>query len=199
MFTLGNTDNTFLLICYPVIPKNVLDEIGNMLHNNGNILPLEDIMKIDEVVQSDLVDFSGIPPQYYLIGLLSAFDNRFQAVADRMMGEISWKQFFAIICINMCREAPTLKELSEILGSSHQNVKQILLKLEDKGLITFGQDENDKRKQRIFLTEKCREFCEKNDDAGNNVMNSMFNGISEKDLKTTIETITKLDSNLKEV
>ena len=106
-------------------------------------------MNLEEVIQSDKVDFSGIPSSYYLIGLLSAFENRFQAMADNMMQEISWKQFFAIICINMCKEPPTLKELSDILGSSHQNVKQILLKLEKKGFIRFEQDEADKRKQRI--------------------------------------------------
>ena len=49
-------------------------------------------MKIEEVIQSDKVDFSGIPSSYYLIGLLSAFENRFQAMADNMMQEISWKQ-----------------------------------------------------------------------------------------------------------
>jgi hypothetical protein len=68
-------------------------------------------MNLEEVIQSDKVDFSGIPSSYYLIGLLSAFENRFQAMADNMMQEISWKQFFAIICINMCKEPPTLKEL----------------------------------------------------------------------------------------
>nr|MCR4839806.1 MarR family transcriptional regulator [Eubacterium sp.] len=67
--------------------------------------------------------------------------------------EISWKQFFAIICINMCKEPPTLKELSDILGSSHQNVKQILLKLEKKNFIEFKVDESDKRKQRIIFYE----------------------------------------------
>ena len=80
-------------------------------------------MSIESVVNSDQLDFEGIPSSYYLLGLLSAFENRFQAMADSTMQEISWKQFFAIICINMCREAPTLKELSEIVGSSHQNVK----------------------------------------------------------------------------
>ena len=49
-------------------------------------------MKIKEVIQSDLVDFSNIPPSYYLLGLLSAFENRFQAMADKEIGEISWKQ-----------------------------------------------------------------------------------------------------------
>ena len=111
-------------------------------------------MQIEEVMKSGLADFSGIPSSYYLLGLLSAFENRFQAMADSTMQEISWKQFFAIICINMCREAPTLKELSEILGSSHQNVKQILLKLEKKNFIRFRADETDKRKQRIELTDE---------------------------------------------
>ena len=99
----------------------------------GNILPMEDRMNIKEVINSGKVDFTGIEQSYFLLGLLSAFDNRFQAVADGTMQEISWKQFFAIICINMCKEKPTIKELAEIMGSSHQNVKQILLKLE-KGL-----------------------------------------------------------------
>ena len=154
-------------------------------------------MKIEEVIQSDKVDFSGIPSSYYLIGLLSAFENRFQAMADNMMQEISWKQFFAIICINMCKEPPTLKELSDILGSSHQNVKQILLKLEKKGFIRFEQDEADKRKQRIVLTKECRKFCEKNDDMSQKTMMSMFEGITEKDIKTTIKTIISIEKNLK--
>ena len=154
-------------------------------------------MNLEEVIQSDKVDFSGIPSSYYLIGLLSAFENRFQAMADNMMQEISWKQFFAIICINMCKEPPTLKELSDILGSSHQNVKQILLKLEKKGFIRFEQDEADKRKQRIVLTKNCKKFCEKNDDISQKTMMAMFEGISEKNIKTTIQTIIKIEKNLK--
>ena len=73
-------------------------------------------MNIKEVINSDKVDFTGIESSYFLLGLLSAFDNRFQAVADRTMKEISWKQFFAVICINMCRENPTVKELAEKYG-----------------------------------------------------------------------------------
>ena len=154
-------------------------------------------MNIEEVIQGDKVDFSGIPSSYYLIGLLSAFENRFQAMADNMMREISWKQFFAIICINMCKEPPTLSELSDILGSSHQNVKQILLKLEKKDFIRFEQDESDKRKQRIVLTKTCKKFCEKNDDMSQKAMMAMFEGISERNIKTTIQTIIKIEKNLK--
>ena len=154
-------------------------------------------MNLEEVIRSDKVDFTGIPSNYYQIGVLSAFENRFQAMADNMMQEISWKQFFAIICINMCKEAPTLKELSDILGSSHQNVKQILLKLEKKGFIKFEQDEADKRKQRIVLTKTCMKFCEENDGMSQQIMMNMFEGVPEKDIKTTIKTIIRIEKNMK--
>ena len=115
------------------------------------------------------------------------------------MQEISWKQFFAIICINMCKSSPTVKELAEIMGSSHQNVKQILLKLEKKGFVRIMIDEYDRRKQRIELTDYCREFCEKNEETSANIMKKMFSGVSEEQLQMTIQTITRIEDNLKEI
>lgn len=156
-------------------------------------------MNIKEVINSDKVDFTGTPSSYFLLGLLSAFENRFQAVADGAMKEISWKQFFAIICINMCKEKPTVKELAEIMGSSHQNVKQILLKLEKKGFVCITVDESDKRKQRIELTDYCREFCAKNDEMTLRIMKKMFEGVSEAQLQITIQTIIQIEDNLKEI
>ena len=154
-------------------------------------------MEIEKLVKSDMVDFTCIESSYFLLGLLSAFENRFQAIADAQMKEISWKQFFAIICINLCKDNPTVKELAEIMGSSHQNVKQILIKLEKKGFVSITSDEHDKRKQRIVLTDYCREFCEKNDEMSMNIMGKMFNGISEEQLQTTIQTFIQIESNLK--
>ena len=154
-------------------------------------------MNIKEVISNDKVDFTGINLSYFLLGLLSAFENRFQAVADSAMKEISWKQFFAVICINLCKDKPTVKELAEIMGSSHQNVKQILLKLEKKGFVHITVDESDKRKQRIELTDYCREFCAKNDEMTVNIMRKMFEGVSEEQLQVTIKTIIQIENNLK--
>lgn len=154
-------------------------------------------MNINEVIRSGKMDFTGVESSYFLLGLLSAFDNRFQAMADNAMKEISWKQFFAIICINMCKKSPTVKELAEIMGSSHQNVKQILLKLEKKGFVRITVDEKDKRKQRIELTDYCREFCMRNDELSAGMLEKMFEGISEEQLQVTIGTIIKMEDNLK--
>lgn len=155
-------------------------------------------MHLEDAIESGLLDFSNIPPSYYLLGLLSAFENRFQAMADGMMREISWKQFFAIICINLCQEPPTLKELSEILGTSHQNVKQILAKLERKGFVEFLPDETDRRKRRIVLTDRCREFYDKNDDMSREIMQRLFEDVSEEEIAGTIQTLLKIEKNIRE-
>lgn len=156
-------------------------------------------MNFNDITNNENVDFTGIELSYFLLGLLSAFDNRFQALADSTIKEVSWKQFFAIICINLCKESPTVKELAEIMGSSHQNVKQILLKLEKKGFVSITADEKDKRKQRIEITEYCREFCAKNDGMTTSFMKNLFAGISQEQLQVTIQTIMQMESNLKEI
>ncbi len=159
-------------------------------------------MNYDKEMKMNNVEFGDMPPQAFLLGLLSAFDNRYQAAADAFFKEITWKQFFAIICINLCREAPTINELSDVMGSSHQNVKQILLKLEKKGFISMLSDEKDKRKQRIVVTDAARTFLEDNDNNGQQssyIIGRIFGGISEKDLGITIKTIMKMERNLSEL
>jgi len=153
-------------------------------------------MNYNETMNMDKVDFGDLAPQPFLLGLLSAFDNRYQAVADRCIGEITWKQFFAVICINICKAPPTLNELSDIMESSHQNVKQIILKLEKKGFVETFTDEKDKRKQRIKLTDSCREFCARNDEFSREIVGKIFVGISEQDLMATIKTIMQMERNL---
>lgn len=159
-------------------------------------------MNYDEALNMNKVEFGEMPPQAFLLGLLSAFDNRYQAAADKYFKEITWKQFFAIICINLCKEPPTLNELSDVMGSSHQNVKQILLKLESKGFVLSKQDEKDKRKQRFMVTDKCRQFLEENDNQSKNsaeIIGEIFEGVDEQSLAITIETIMKMERNLNRI
>ena len=156
-------------------------------------------MNYDEQMNMNNVEFGNMPPQAFLLGLLSAFDNRYQAAADAFFKEITWKQFFAVICINLCKEPPTLNELSDVMGSSHQNVKQILLKLEKKGFVELVTDEKDRRKQRIHVTDACRDFLEKNDNNGQQsqyIIGRIFEGVDEASLNATIQTVMKMERNL---
>lgn len=153
---------------------------------------------LEEIVNGKELNFEGIEASYFLLGLLSAFDNRYQAKADSFFEDISWKQFFVMICINLCKEPPTIKELAEIIGSSHQNVKQLLIKLEKKGYIQTLSDETDKRKQRIVLTEKTRAFCEENDEESQKIVQGIFTGIDPQEIAITIKTIMQMEKNLED-
>ena len=63
-------------------------------------------------------------------------------------------------------------------------------------------DEKDKRKQRFFVTDKCRKFMEENDNQSRTsaqVVEQIFEGIDEKNLAVTIDTIIKMERNLKKI
>lgn len=154
-------------------------------------------MKYNEIIGQSEVSFSEMPPGQFLLGFLSSFDNRFQACFDNFFPEITWKQFFAVICVKVCGKDPTINELSEVMGSSHQNVKQILLKLENKGFVEMYADSTDRRKQRIRLTDKCEGFCKENDKESAVLTAKMSEGISNEDFATTIKVISMLDGNIK--
>lgn len=153
---------------------------------------------LEKIINADELRFEGMDASLFLLGLLSAFENRYQAKADSFFEEISWKQFFAIICINLCKESPTIRELAEIMGSSHQNVKQILIKLENKGFVEIIADEQDKRKQRIVLTEKTMIFCEEHEEGSQRIIKKIFEGIDVENIEIVIKTLLQMEKNLKE-
>lgn len=154
---------------------------------------------LEESMSSRHCGFDGMDDSFFLLGLLSAFNNRYQAKADNFFEEMSWKQFFAICCIDFCKVPPSIKELAQKMGSSHQNVKQILNKLEKKGYVQTISDQNDKRIQRIIVTERMKAFLKTNDEGSKMTVGKIFEGIASEDIATTISTILKMEKNLDEI
>lgn len=135
--------------------------------------------------------------RYALFGLLFALQNRLQAVGDTFYEEITCKQFFLLACMNLFQgEAPTVQELAQVMGSSHQNVKQILNKLEQKGYLKVEPDEEDRRKLRISLTEYAALTGEKYRAKEDEFMTGLFDGVSEEEAKQAFLTLSKMEENL---
>lgn len=141
----------------------------------------------------------NIDPSAYLLGVLSAFNNRYQAVANKGLDGVTWKQFFAMICIDLFKEAPMITELAAVMQSSHQNVKQILLKLQEKGYVRLIEDQEDRRRQRVEFTEKKQELLEKNADESLKFIHALYQGITEEELVTTIHTLEKMERNMQQL
>ena len=76
----------------------------------------------------------------YLFGAIFIVANRVDTMLEREFKRfgITTKQWFlSIIIENLFDKPPTIKEVAKEMGSSHQNVKQVALKLEQKGLLVL--------------------------------------------------------------
>ncbi len=145
-----------------------------------------------------------IPPntndEHLIFGTLFLLSNKLQTIGDSLFQEITTKQWFITMVLNILSDKePTLNELSEAAGTSRQNVKQIILKLEKKGFVTLKKDELDSRKFRIKLTPACYEFYQSTSEKSSNFMEKLFDGLDPQTLKTTSEALLKLVSNLEEM
>ena len=86
-----------------------------------------------------------------------------------------------------------------MMGSSHQNVKQILNILEKKWYVQTICDQNDKRIQRIIVTEKMKAFLKAYDEGSQKTVAKIFEGLAPEDIATTISTILKMEKNLEKI
>lgn len=96
-------------------------------------------------------------------------------------------------------EAPTSNDLAEIMGCSRQNVKQILDGLCKKDFIVLKQDANDKRKQLIYRTKKLEKLSRQYFQKEKEFMQILYNGISDKEIRTVYKIISRMEENLKKI
>lgn len=138
-------------------------------------------------------------PKYSLFGELNVFINRLQITGDQFLPEISWKQWFVLEGISLFASPPTVGEIADAIGSSHQNVKMVLLKLQSAGFVELFTDEMDKRKLRARETGRVSAANSKYQRSSFSFMESLYQGISKEDIAATKKTISALDRNLVEI
>lgn len=132
-----------------------------------------------------------------LFGIFFSLDNQLQAAGDSFYKEITCKQFYLLICLSLFQDnPPTLSELSEVMGSSHQNVKQIVNKLEKKGYLTTYFDDEDRRKLRIKTTPTLLELNDKYRAKEIDFFNRFYENVSDKEIESTLKTLVKIERNL---
>ena len=142
---------------------------------------------------------NSMDKRFALFGYFFAMSNRLQTVGDRFYEEITCKQFFLMICLRLFENgAPTINELSEIMGCSHQNVKSIAGKLEEKGYLEIRPDSDDARKLRIRLTNKADRLAKKYQKKEVDFIDILFTGISDKQIEITFKTLEKMEENINE-
>jgi DNA-binding MarR family transcriptional regulator len=113
---------------------------------------------------------------------------------------VTTRQWFLSATINsLFEKPPTIKEVANEMGSCHQNIKQVALKLQDKGLLKLEKDKNDARVTRLRMTEESNVFWKKIEPKGDVFVENMFKDIEEQDLITSRSVLQKILSNITEM
>ena len=142
-----------------------------------------------------------IGKQHYIYGSIFYISNKLQALMDRILGKhgITTKQWLlTIILQEHFQSPPTLNEVTKVMGTSHQNVKQLALKLEEKGLLSLEPDDEDKRAIRLTLTEKSDNFWKSMEDESVLFLHSFFKDMTEKELRVMVSGFKKIADNLED-
>ena len=142
------------------------------------------------------VTYENFEPPFILIALMSRFVNRYQSAANTFFKELSWQQMFFLNGVTLFKEAPSIKDMAEFLGCTHQNANKLYAKLLQDGYIVSQQDENDRRKQRLFLTDKAKVFLADNKVGSSESVKEIFSVVSDDEMEILIDAMAKLTDHL---
>lgn len=143
---------------------------------------------------------SGMDQKQYIFGSVLILNNKLQGMKIAGLGDLTIKQFILLISIrNMENPAPSIQETADILGSTRQNVKKMLEILEREGYVAIQKSKDDRRSFCVSLTDKCFRYFEQHNDAGEKIINVLFDGMKEEDISSTYRVINTLFENIDKV
>ncbi|ACA46158.1 MarR family winged helix-turn-helix transcriptional regulator [Clostridium botulinum] len=143
-------------------------------------------------------EIDNIDKRYHVFGMLFLLSNKLEALGNNFLGELTTKQwFFMLILMNFFKEPPTLSELALEMGTSHQNAKQIAIKLEEKGFLVVKKDTKDKRVLRLTPTNKIEKYVKLRKDKDHFFIEKFFNVLTKEEVKNIYGSFTKLLDNIK--
>lgn len=114
--------------------------------------------------------------------------------------DITPEQWSILMCLwlKMDGESPTQNALAEATFRDRPSVTRLIHNMEKQQLVTREMQDSDRRSNRIRLTEKglsCHEIVK---DATINALKTCFKGMTDEEVKTAIELLGRVFSNLRE-
>jgi DNA-binding MarR family transcriptional regulator len=103
---------------------------------------------------------------------------------DRLRADGVTSQQAALLTVVSALGQPTLGEAAAALGSTHQNVAQLVAVLERKGLLASAPDPADRRRRRLTTTAANAAYWRGRDRADYAAVDEWFAGLSDDELST---------------
>ncbi|MFZ7133944.1 MAG: MarR family winged helix-turn-helix transcriptional regulator [Eubacteriales bacterium] len=138
----------------------------------------------------------------YIFGSIFLLSNKLQVLGDQYLGRegISTKQWFLMVMISQFQSnLPTLSQVAELMGSSRQNVKQLALKLDEKGFVDIQKDKKDARVLTLALTEKSKLFWEERENQDDQFLLDLFKDFTPEEIINMNNGFNKLFSKIEKL
>ncbi len=152
-------------------------------------------MKDSDEITSEF-NVERIEMEKYILIILFLIQQRWSYVINKDLVEdqITTKQWLMMIVIsNAFNHAPSMQEVADTMSITHQNVKQLAVRLEDRGFLNIERDPDNRRILRLKVTEECKKYWEKRTPENIKSINSIFDGLDDIEMKNLFEIMGKLE------
>lgn len=138
-----------------------------------------------------------LAPRYRTFGGFFRLSTRLEAIGNRFLEGLTVKQWYCLaVLTTFFDQPPTLGALALAMGTSHQNAKQVALRLEAKGYVALRQDAADRRACRVGATERAMAYGKTQQARNEAFLQEAFAGLSPADLESLAAGMERIDGNL---
>lgn len=129
----------------------------------------------------------------YIIGCISLLANKFTQFGDNILPDITFKQWFLLMMISKMEiKEKSINSIAEFVGTSRQNIKKMLISLEEKGYVIISKSTLDARALKVELGEKTYQYFSENADIAAEETNKLFSSFSFEEIENLAYQLDKL-------
>jgi DNA-binding MarR family transcriptional regulator len=128
---------------------------------------------------------SGLPPAVRAFRAVLVLAQRLRYLMDeRLRGDGLTTQQAALLTVVLALDGPALGEAAAALGSTHQNVAQLVAALRRKDLLRIEADPADRRRKRLIATRTNERYWRQRDAGDHAALAQWFGALSDAELTT---------------
>jgi len=142
-------------------------------------------------MDQDQIDRMFLMQQVY--ATLFSLTNKLQIKGDERLEGLTSRQLMTLIAIiHLPEDETSLNNIARKLGTSKQNVKQLVANMESKGYVQTLPSRHDRRSYNIKITEPGKQSLLKNGEIGNNLFLDVFKDFTMEELEILWSLLKKL-------
>lgn len=134
--------------------------------------------------------------EQYILVFTFLIEQRWGYIINKELAEdkITTKQWLMMIVIeNAFDHDPSMQEVADALSITHQNVKQLAVRLESRGFMKIERDLHNRRILRLRTTDECRSYWEKRSPEDAKSIISLFKGLEDEEISSLFNIVMKLE------